>query len=299
MTDENVLLGHIIATNPHAVAAWFDQRTSPPTLHIALNHAEPLPELKIPAEIAALPLIIQKTGPLNTLITLATDEEPSNIHQICQNEPVSLGTQIQPAGAPWLGTAGSPMKWLDAGGEPHWGILSNWHVMADGGEQIGRPIHQPTATQPAIAKLAAWCGPKPDQANQCDAAIADAKIGDFHTIAPNLLGIGPIGSGELPASVGLAVIKSGRTTAVTRGRCSAVGAAVRVGYGDFTAAFIDQDLFTPVNGPFSAAGDSGSLIVDQLEHRPCSLLFAGSSELTVGNPMRHVVEALNLVFPFP
>ncbi|KKK51267.1 hypothetical protein LCGC14_3116650, partial [marine sediment metagenome] len=143
-----------------------------------------------------------------------------------------------------------------------------------------------------------WSGPKPDKQNLIDAAVADALMSDLHTISPNILGIGPLGPKPITATMGLAVVKSGRTTAVTSGQCIATGAAVNVQYDRFTGTLEDQDIFAANGNPFSAPGDSGSLIVDKKEHRPCSLLFAGSAQITVGNPIRHVVDAFNLTFPF-
>src|SRR5258708_29073501 len=45
-------------------------------------------------------------------------------------------------------------------------------------------------------------------------------------------------------------------------------------------------------GGFSAGGDSGSLIVDQLTADPVALLYGGSDTDTVGNPVGDVLTAL-------
>ena len=298
MRNEFLTLLQVLHRNQDVIATWFDPQTEPATLHVVLDRNGTHSIQELPATLRDVPLMLHVSDPIKPLITYDVDSRPANDHQTCQNEPIQLGTQIQPSLANWLGTAGAPVRWLDANKKPHWGILSNWHVMASGHQKVGRPQHQPTTGRPAIAKLRKWSEPKPDKNNLIDAAIADASIDGLHTIGPDILGLGPIGPSPINARIGLTVLKSGRTTTVTAGTCIGVGAAVRVGYGDFSANFVDQDIYQPNNGPFSAAGDSGSLIVDADDYRPCSLLFAGSAQITVGNPIRHVADAFNLVFPF-
>src|SRR6266481_5005395 len=54
-------------------------------------------------------------------------------------------------------------------------------------------------------------------------------------------------------------------------------ATVKVQYDLGTLTFEDQVLIRGEGGPFSGAGDSGSLIVDRTSARATGLLFAGSS----------------------
>jgi hypothetical protein len=296
--QDSTYLAELLHANPTIAIAYIARESNPPTL--VIHDTRPNPDLSIalPFPLARIRTQIKHTPPLQILRCPVTQIEATNDHQKCQDEPIKLGTQIQPENANWLGTAGSPVKWLGGAGVPHWGILSNWHVLADGDPRVGRTCHQPTAARPACARLSAWSGPNQGAAVLVDAAIADTFIAGSHTISSEILGLGPIGTTAIDASVGLPVAKSGRTTAVTRGRCTAIGAAVRVGYGDFDAVLNDQDIYAADSGEFSAAGDSGSLIVDVKWNRPVSLLFAGGGGLTIGNPMRHVIKAFNLLFPF-
>ena len=291
-------LALLLQENPNIIAAWIDPETKPPTLRVMLAAtAKQIPPI-IPNKLRDIPLTLHTSEPLKPLITYDIRPQPDHRHQQCQNEPIELGTQIQPSLANWLGTAGAPVKWLDDNEKPHWGILSNWHVMAADHEKVDRPQHQPTAAGGTMARLTKWSGPKPDKQNLIDAAVADALMGKLHSISPKILGIGVPDPKPISATLGLAVTKSGRTTGVTMATCIATGAALRVQYNHFTATFVDQDIYQNKDTPFSAPGDSGSLILSQDTHHPCSLLFAGSAQITVGNPIRHVVDALNLVFPF-
>lgn len=298
MDTETKALAQLLAQNDNIIAAWFDPQTEPPTLRVMLSQHNPQVPKNIPLLLQMVPLQIHTTEHLTPLITYDHGPHSNHPNQVCQNEPIDLGTQIQPSLANWLGTAGAPIKWLDQNEKPHWGILSNWHVMAAGHEKIARPIYQPNANGEPMANLSKWAGPNPDKQNLIDAAVADALMDNLHTISPKIIGIGTPAPKTINATLGLAVTKSGRTTGVTSANCIATGAAVRVEYENFTANFIDQDIYQTTGPPFSAPGDSGSLILDQAEKRPCSLLFAGSAQITVGNPIRHVVDAFNLVFPF-
>jgi hypothetical protein len=148
------------------------------------------------------------------------------------------------------------------------------------------------------------CGPAP---SNVDAAIAAITPGAVDT-SGSILDLGTAGAtsiGNAPPSATLAdpaavlaanerVAKSGRTTGLT---CSTLQATntVIVPYfakcGDTTPAF--AAFFTNqviVNGgTFSAAGDSGSLIITADTARPVALLYAGNNTSTAGNPISEVL----------
>jgi hypothetical protein len=104
-----------------------------------------------------------------------------------------------------------------------------------------------------------------------------------------------IGKPVMPLAVpelGLKLQKHGRTTGYTLDEILQVGVAAQIQYGpDKTAIFVNQI----VAGPMSAGGDSGSLVCDMDKH-PVGLLFAGSDELTIINPIDFVLNALNVTF---
>ncbi len=96
--------------------------------------------------------------------------------------------------------------------------------------------------------------------------------------------------------LGMIVGKSGRTTQLTQGRITGVGATIRVNYGSGRVAlFQDQIAIQGTSVLFSAGGDSGSSIwVWNALRNPVGLLFAGGGNMTFANRMARVVVALNI-----
>ncbi|MFI5264897.1 MAG: hypothetical protein ACHQM6_10320, partial [Candidatus Kapaibacterium sp.] len=84
-----------------------------------------------------------------------------------------------------------------------------------------------------------------------------------------------------------------RTTGLTSDKISAINVTSNVSYGNGkTAKFTGQIMITSTT--FSAAGDSGSLIVDDSNDDPVGLLFAGSSTSTIANPIGTVFSDLGV-----
>ncbi|MDD3530472.1 MAG: hypothetical protein PHS77_11400, partial [Gallionellaceae bacterium] len=297
MNRTDNMLTDILIDNPHAIAAWIDRDAKTDTIVVLTRDPAPI-HRRNPAiyDLAAYNLIQRDATELRPLIT-TQDLDPRNAWQACQNEPITLGCQIQPAHANWVGTAGAPVRWRDLDGLDHWGILSNWHVMYGPNAQIGHTQHQPLASWPACAKLSHWVAPQRLGTHYLDAAIADAQIDGYHTIGREILGLGKAAETARNAEVGDQAVKSGRTTAVTGGTCIAVGAAARVNYGSFNAVFADQDVYQRDGGNFSAPGDSGSAILHDHTLALMSLLFAGGGNITIGCPVRRLITAFNLQFP--
>lgn len=129
--------------------------------------------------------------------------------------------------------------------------------------------------------------------NIIDAAIALSSTGLLDKATPSD-GYGIPKSIIADAYINQKVKKYGRTTGLTKGQVYAFNATVNVGYSTGTARFINQIIITP--GSFSAGGDSGSLVVvdgkgrDKADDgKPVGLLFAGSSLVTIANPIDAVL----------
>jgi len=179
-------------------------------------------------------------------------------------------------------------------------LLSNNHVLAnENAAQIGDEIIQPGNAEPA---------PAPDQVigvlenfipiqatgNLVDCAVAFTT---FASVSPNHVTytLNPTSTG---ATIGLTVMKNGRTTQSTAGIVTDLGVNISVPYDPFPAGaeMRDQIGIRGVAGPFSKPGDSGSLIVTLNTKQPVALLFAGSNDnsITFGNPIAAVISALGI-----
>ena len=128
----------------------------------------------------------------------------------------------------------------------------------------------------------------PQAVNQVDAAVArpikDADLLD------EILEIGVV-SGVAPATLGMAVRKSGRTTGFTTGTINLLDATVDVSYGTGKVARFENQL---VAGPMSQGGDSGSLVVAGGSLQAVGLLFAGSAQTTIFSPIQAVLDCLEV-----
>jgi hypothetical protein len=213
-------------------------------------------------------------------------------------------------------------------------ILSNNHVLAnasdgrDGKSKIGDPVYQPGSydggtSDDAIAHLVrfvpfsrytrdvdcklASMGLRVANAmirtvrphytlhletlgatNLVDCALARPVKPDL--IRPEILEIGRI-RGTAEFTPGTLVRKSGRTSGVTSGTVKAVKVSLNVnmGHGNDVVRFNEQVMAELKSLP----GDSGSLIVDE-DNRAVGLLFAGSNEYTVFNPIQTVCDHLGV-----
>ena len=185
-------------------------------------------------------------------------------------------------------------------------ILSNNHVLARSGlAVVGEADIQPglidLACSAATANIVGtFPGNKvPLGTGNVDAALstANANVDSTGTIMD--IGI-PCSAIQVPA-VGLAVIKSGRTSGLTYGTVQAVNTSVSIQYQKgcnsgkkFTVSYTNQVTIVAVapSTLFSTGGDSGSLIVsNDGTPNPTALLFAGSTSTTIGNPIQDVVNA--------
>jgi hypothetical protein len=128
------------------------------------------------------------------------------------------------------------------------------------------------------------------QANQVDAALAKPVSSDV--VSSEILEIGSVIE-DREAELGMEVKKSGRTTGLTMGTIQLLDASVQVGYGGArTTLFTNQILTTNM----SKGGDLGSLLVDGEGNKAVGLLFAGSDQVTIHNPIGIVKDALKFRF---
>lgn len=176
-------------------------------------------------------------------------------------------------------------------------ILSNNHVLANSNAaSLGDPILQPgpvdggTYSADVIATLSRFVKISfgdPNAYNLVDAALAlpdDQRL----VIAP-IVGTG-IPTGTVEATLGMEVVKSGRTTETTVGKVTGLDAIVAVNYGVGVAYFRHQVITTNM----SQGGDSGSLLLSKTDRKATGLLFAGSNVVTIHNNISDVLMALGV-----
>lgn len=199
------------------------------------------------------------------------------------------------------GTLGLPMVMRDG----KRALLTNAHVASPhwvtdrsgqaGEVKVGDPICQPGPydggrPEDAVARLLAWAPIDPGQPNRADCALA---LVDEPAVDWRVEGVPSVYEKTADAQPGDKVIKVGRTTGLTKGQVVAVGAAVNVNYGPFTALFVDQlEIASTEAKPFSRGGDSGSAILSEDGKAVLGLLFAGDDTTTFANPIALVQQAL-------
>ncbi len=237
-------------------------------------------------------------------------------HTARQTRPIQLGTSggsvVDIAnGYCCSGTLGALVQ--DAAGTQY--ILSNTHVFAGDSEpggngkaaQVNDAIGQPGFVDvscqniPAdyIANLSDWEPLVPGGTSLVDAAIAQV-IPNKVDPEGRILEIGTISSQPAVALAGQAVKKSGRTSGLTTGKVAGLNATVTVQYESecagtpFVTEFTGQILVTP--GKFLKAGDSGSLLVENKSSnpKPIGLLYAGSSQVAIANPIQNVLDVFGV-----
>jgi hypothetical protein len=302
---------------------------SPSTGTVSANGFYQAPE-SVPVNASAdktTTVSVEAVPQANTSLSASATVTVTSANQLAQNLPIELGTSggnINDVTSDECasGTLGSLVV---RDGTQY--ILSNNHVLADeDAGSIGDAIIQPgliDAPSPCfssgtntVAHLSQFI--ELEQPAGCssactppaDAAIAQVVSGAVDTTggiiqlgasAPNNIPAdGPPSSTIFPASSivpnSTAVAKSGRTTGLTCSVIEATDFDVYVDYThglggpSFTADYNNQTAIA--GGSFSAAGDSGSLIVAQANAEPVALLYAGSSSETVAAPVTTVLANL-------
>ncbi len=234
-----------------------------------------------------------------------------------QSRPIPMGVSggnigfFEKSGACCTGTLGALLQ--NATGTRRY-VLSNNHVIARTNKApLGSKVVQPGLGDNACVRDAGdsvgnlsrfvpirfgASGSFADsKSNLVDAAVA---ITSPSRTSADILNIGAISGTPVTAVLDMLVQKMGRTTCRTDGIVSAVNVTIIVLYpsqcrsGSGTASFINQIQIDDDGSPFSAGGDSGSLVVTR-DACPSAvgLLFAGGSGSTFANPIDMVLTKLN------
>ncbi|MBW2163248.1 MAG: hypothetical protein JRF43_02045 [Deltaproteobacteria bacterium] len=256
-------------------------------------------EKKVVREQLAANELIPNTFPVpETLEKIKTD-----VVEVGRIEAQSFNTKIRPAMPGFsighykitAGTFGCLVK--DTCPPCRFHILSNNHVLANSNAaHIGDPILQPGSydggVYPAdmVARLSRFVPihfGSPARYNLVDAGLALPL--DQRNVIGSVVGLG-IPKGTIEATLGMEVIKSGRTTQTTLGKVKGIDGTIAVNYGVGVAYFRNQILTTNM----SKGGDSGSLLMSRAEQKATGLLFAGSDRVTIHNNIANVIMALGV-----
>ena len=302
-----------IMTNPGVVgtAVGRDIHGTPAVLILVEKTGAP----GLPGTLDGVPVLVRRTGRIHALPKCAQPpcgnpgsgsggtSEPSRTARWPRPVPIGIST-----GHPAI-TAGTIGARVTDGTKVY--ALSNNHVYANENHAAdGDAVIQPgtfdggSSTTDKIGALSAYvpirfnCGCVlvcvcSGSDNTVDAAIALTTPEFLRTSTPSD-GYGEPRSTTIAPAIDMKVKKYGRTTGPTTGRITAINATVVVGYSRGYARFTNQIMIEP--GSFSAGGDSGSLIVvdgkgraGADDRKAVGLLFAGSSFVTIANPIDEVL----------
>lgn len=220
-------------------------------------------------------------------------------HRVKQTPPVKMGTSGGSANDISRlyccgGTLGSAALY---DGMLH--VLSNNHILARSGiAATGEDTLQPglidTGCRATGNIVGDFIGDAAPLGTNVDAALSKARSGMVDSTGA-ILDVGvPCFNIQAP-TIGLPVMKSGRTTGFTTSTVQSVSMTVQIQYQKgcgkgkkFNILYTNQIA----TGNMSAGGDSGSLLVsNDGTPNPVGLLYAGSSSTTIHNPIADVVNA--------
>jgi hypothetical protein len=241
--------------------------------------------------------------PLNAVVTGIIDASPHRFRARRAPGGISVAHHAVTAG-----TLGCLATGRAAPRDEQLMILSNNHVLANANDaQVGDCICQPGPYDggkcPAdkVAVLEKFVPIEFGGAvNYVDCATAwawpDRVTRELGYMSGGQLVPFRVGEQVVAPQLGLAVGKSGRTTQVTSGRITGIGASLWVNYsGGRSAFFQDQISIQGFSANFSAGGDSGSLIWTWSANRnPVALLYAGGGGVTFANPLDRVLTELDI-----
>lgn len=188
-------------------------------------------------------------------------------------------------------------------------ILSNFHVLAGAraataGESVTQPGRVDGGTDPTD-RVGTLSRMRLDTAMDAAVAMVDAGV----AVDREVLGIGTV-AGTTTPSLGMAIVKSGRTTGNTAGVIDGVSMSVSINYGGDVGAqmlnnqfhIVPRPPWPSVNDEISSGGDSGSVWIEEATRLAVGLHFAGETgaavadEFALANPIQAVATALNFSF---
>jgi hypothetical protein len=255
----------------------------------------------IPRELDGIPVVVQVSGRVSAILPKTVRPQPGKSPKPTSrfDRPVPIGVSIGNRGECSAGTLGARVV-----GHGKTYLLSNNHVLAlENDALIGSDILQPgrydtncsSSDADVIADLSDFQPINFNGGNNTvDVAIAEIRSGAVGT-ATIAKGYGEPNSTTVAASLNQAVQKCGRTTGCNKGTVTGVSVTFNIQYSSGVARFVNQVVISGKRGPFSRAGDSGSLIVtDNAAANPVALLFAGSSTITIGKPIGAALSAVGV-----
>lgn len=270
--------------------------------------------LKIKDEVANdiseqhVKLNVVQTGQIKTLFSGTNTTDLADATDKLSSTPANvLGTTIRKrpslcgfsVGHPHI-TAGTIGLLVSYEGGPNANnayILSNNHVLcANNAAFIHDEIIQPASSdngivgKDTIGRLWRFVPLMTNAFNFVDAAIAEvqgkSKWRQF--ASPQIYKIGYPNDLQR-ASIGMEVIKSGRSTEFTTGVVLSDDFTIRVNYNNLGVLFFDNQIKTT---KMSEGGDSGSCLVEKHTNKPVGLLFAGTEKETFHNHLDYVLNLL-------
>jgi hypothetical protein len=233
------------------------------------------PAERLPDEIDGVPVDVIQSNPA-----------PQLVNRDANQNPLIGGVTVGNTRATFIGTLGAVV--FDGGSLQPMG-LSNYHVMV-----VEPPVKTDTIAQPGTTNAADVLGNLERWDKQLDCAVC--TIGNARPVSTNLADLGdPTGTSSW--LVGEKVVKSGRTTGVTRGVIDGTDG------GEFTV--VPDPAFPAPMGEISSGGDSGSLWLSSNSFRAMGLHYAGETdpdpakERAWAKSMNGVAETLDIVIIGP
>jgi endonuclease G len=208
-------------------------------------------------------------------------------------DPMQGGISISDEYHYTFGTLGGKVVDRQTGEEM---LLSNWHVLV--GDWLARPsrsIYQPGRLDGGTSPDTVATLTREAMAVNLDAAVA--TLNGQRRLINDELELEPVrGVGQ--AHLGMEVVKSGRKTAVTHGRVTAVEGVAKLPYAGMDRVIrniVTIDRRSPTED-VSAGGDSGSWWLDPATWQAVGLHFAGSDqpERALAMDMQSVLDALKV-----